>query len=445
MRHRIAGGALCLLGLALAGCSGPGDEHYPTGISASGGGSGNPASSAVVSKADLHGWDRRLLEIAQELPFIAAVSFDHTTDEAVVHTVDLQRALGESERVRLALNARGFRSNDRGPLRRVRFVPSRFDAQSLLGWRVRARELLGDQGVSVIDLDDYNATIRVEVTNSTHLGAVAAHLRALGIPAGAVTIIVAPAWFPSATIWLAGKHRPTLGGLELSWKLGSATYLCTLGLNAYRNGVRGFLTNSHCSDIQGAVDGESFYQDDVSIWNLIGTEQLDPGFWSGGACPPGRVCRRSDALWGSYNETPTSAGKVAVSTTIGSGSTPGSLVSTVQYAVDAAGIRSVTPGCCSTLYKTGRTTGTTAGSINKVCFDTPLSSSNKTLLCQSSVTAPSGAGDSGSPVFSPPDGNGMVEVYGLLWAGNCLVGTCTEYTFSDGDNIVADLPGLVIQ
>src|SRR5206468_1597259 len=67
--------------------------------------------------------------------------------------------------------------------------------------------------------------------------------------------------------------------------------------NAVRAGVSGFVTASHCSDTQGAVDGTQYYQPLNQVpAEFIGTEIADPAYRRNIAgCPHGRVCRYSDS------------------------------------------------------------------------------------------------------------------------------------------------------
>src|SRR6266571_4981973 len=87
--------------------------------------------------------------------------------------------------------------------------------------------------------------------------------------------------------------RPVTGGLQIRF----SSFLCSLSFNAARAGISGFVTASHCSDKQGAVDGTLYYQplDQVAA-EFIGTEIADPSFFRHSpGCPHARRCRYSDA------------------------------------------------------------------------------------------------------------------------------------------------------
>lgn len=71
---------------------------------------------------------------------------------------------------------------------------------------------------------------------------------------------------------------------------------CTLGFNAVRNGVLGFVMNSHCTGRHLKFDGIRMYQDDVLGSEYIGKESVDPPYFT---CGPNYkyACRYSDAAF----------------------------------------------------------------------------------------------------------------------------------------------------
>ena len=90
------------------------------------------------------------------------------------------------------------------------------------------------------------------------------------------------------------------------------------------NGDEGFVTASHCSDRQGAVDGTRYYQPSSQVANsFIGTEIVDPPYVrNSSGCPKGRKCRRSDANFSSRDAGARtfSLGTIARTNAPGSGS-----------------------------------------------------------------------------------------------------------------------------
>ena len=71
-----------------------------------------------------------------------------------------------------------------------------------------------------------------------------------------------------------GYNTPLVGGIEIQPQY---TGNCTLGFGARRNGVYGFVTNSHCTRYRNRVDGDRMRQEG----SLIGYETADA---------PGRGC-----------------------------------------------------------------------------------------------------------------------------------------------------------
>ncbi len=403
----------------------------------------------VVEESAVSGWDRELLHLARRIPGFGGLYFDTLTKSDVVYLQDVSHSATARTTLTSYFTYRDQLTPSRAGGRAMSFRPAKYSVMELVEWRVKARSLLSNRKVAMVDLDDEANRVRVSVQDGATRRFVEQSLPQLKIPRSAVIIDRADGWFQSAQ--LTDRVRPTIGGLQTLWRRGSTTFFCSLGFNVHRNGVRGFLINSHCSDVQGALDGETYYQKSVTSGDLIGTEAFDPPFWTGTKngipCPSGRVCRNSDALWANYNAATTSVSRVAETTVIGTGTNPGSKTIGIQRPVSKKGLFSIYPQCCE-LTKTGASTGTTRGFLYRVCYDGNLAGSTKTLMCQSSALAGSSGGDSGSPVYLAPrfpsDGD-SARIVGLLWAGNCSSGVCSEFGFSDGSDILQEFSGLTFQ
>ena len=112
-------------------------------------------------------------------------------------------------------------------------------------------------------------------------GQVRAALARLGLPANAavveetepVTFAVAPRPKPGGGSSLQGRVRPTEGGIQINFP----GFLCTLGFNAKDGTQLSFITNSHCTNVQGGVDNTPYWQPLQSVDNVqIATEVEDP-------------------------------------------------------------------------------------------------------------------------------------------------------------------------
>jgi hypothetical protein len=156
------------------------------------------------------------------------------------------------------------------------------------------------------------------------------------------------------------------------------------------------VTNSHCTNTQGGVEGTVYHQPSASgTTNRIGQEIADPTYFTGGSCPSGRRCRFSDS---SFARVPHPSGP-AVATALGTIARPavGSFtwngVDTFTITAEAA------PVVGQSVTKVGRTTGRTSGTVQQTCANFNVSGTTITQLCQSRASFASAGGDSGSAVF----------------------------------------------
>lgn len=316
---------------------------------------------------------------------------------------------------------------------RVEVHQGEYDFRDLFAWKREVRDLLAQPGALSLDIDEQRNRLSFGVEREA-LDAFTAELPALlrstRVPLEAVLVEAAE---PTLTQeQLIDKIRPIPGGVQIqNWNGGT----CTLGVNAIRPGanslIKGFVTNSHCTDQRGAVEGTVFAQNVLNFGNLVGTEIADPNFFTNltnSDCPSGRKCRYSDAVFVDYvGDQMSEGGKIANPIFCGSGGFPGTLdVFSFQPRLPVAGPLFSNPSG-SILTKVGRTTGCTFGSVKETCTDVKawdkhplfpgyIIDTGITMLCQNRVSALSQGGDSGSPVFLNQDGEAWVA--GILWGGN---------------------------
>ena len=130
-------------------------------------------------------------------------------------------------------------------------------------------------GVVFTDADETRGRLVVGVLDRDVEGPVRGRLRALEVTNQAVDIVETDAIFALAT--LRDTSSDIQGGLQIRF----SQFLCSLGFMPSANGEQGFVTASHCSDRQGAVDGTSYYQPSSQVPNgLIGNEIADPAICS---------------------------------------------------------------------------------------------------------------------------------------------------------------------
>jgi hypothetical protein len=286
-------------------------------------------------------------------------------------------------------------------------------------------------GVVFTDADETRGRVVVGVLDRGVQGLVRATAARLGVAEQDVEIVETEPIFQVAT--LRQFTRPVVAGVQIRF----SAYVCSLGFNAIRKGVLGFVTASHCSDQQGTVDGTQYYQPVNQVpAEFIGTEIADPAYrrnFSG--CPRGRVCRYSDSNFVEGDSNVDFAlGTIAKTT----GPNNGSLEVAGTFSIMGEAVALVG----NTANKVGRTTGWGQGAVTRTCTNTGVSGSNIVLLCQTFVENNSAVivqgGDSGSPVFRI-EGGSSVTLLGNLWGGNS---SGTLFVYSPMSGIVAELGAL---
>lgn len=282
-------------------------------------------------------------------------------------------------------------------------------------WFAQASPVVLDlPGAVFADHDEVNGRLVFGVERGASTEGMRRALAALGIPASEYVIRETEPIYQVAT--LRDVWRPTQGGIQIHF----GQYLCTMGFNADDGAERSFITNSHCTNKQGGVQGTQYYQPtSTANGSVIATEVEDPNYFRGGACPKGKKCRYSDAARALYS-TSVASNRGIVSKT--SGPNNGSLTVTGAFTVTSQNNTSSSYPAGTTVNKVGRTTGWTQGNVTQTCVNTNVSGTNITQLCQTFVQNPGGAvlvggGDSGSNVFRITSGDN-VELVGILWGGS---------------------------
>jgi hypothetical protein len=276
-------------------------------------------------------------------------------------------------------------------------------------------EVLDVPGTVFADLDEANGRLLFGIEHGRAAApAVRNALARLGIPESAYAIVETEPIYPVAT--LRDRHRPTVAGIQIHF----GGYLCSLGMNADDGTERSMITASHCTNVQGGVEGTQYYQPTSSNDpTVIATEVEDPPYFRGNGCSKSKVCRYSDASRALYNPAVASTrGSIAQT----SGANNGNLDLAALFTVTSQDNTTSSFGIGTTVNKVGRTTGWTQGNVTNTCVNTNVSGTRIQQLCQTFVQNPNGAvlvggGDSGSGVFRILSGNN-VEMVGILWGGS---------------------------
>jgi hypothetical protein len=412
MRHRTVVSSVVLM-LALAGC----DTDRLTQPTLS---TGHPDPIGVAVQ---QGEADDPVALARSVPGFGGFFLDDQGTPAIYLKDAAQRGTAES-----AL-APWFSARGRAP-GTMRVLKADFEWAELQRWFTQASpEALSVPGVVSTDADEAHNRVRIGVEDAAAAAQVRSVLARLGVPASAVNVEVTEPIRQLAT--LRGTVRPVVAGVQINFP----GFLCSLGFNASRGGVRGFVTASHCTTTQGGVEATPYFQPLQSVQpTQIATETVDPVYSAGGGCPAGRLCRRSDAAFATYiNGTQNTLGRIARTSSTRSNNL--TIVGNWTITSNAAS-SSFTVG--QQVNKVGRTTGWSQGPVTATCVNVNVSGTNITQLCQTIVSATVGSGDSGSDVFSITSGTN-VKLNGILWGGSSDGKT---FVFSPLANVSAELGAL---
>jgi hypothetical protein len=358
------------------------------------------------------------LAVAQAVPGFGGYFLDAGGAPTLYLTDPAQRPVAE-QALAAFLASRDFTAAD------LQVFQGTYEYTQLDAWYRLARpSAFGVSGIVLGDVDEGQNRLRFGVLSATAALGVRGAVATLGIPAGAVLVEQRAPVVAVAT--LRDRVRPTKGGLQINFFPTPAgtpgvSLICTLGFNAERFGISGFITNSHCSNVEGGEETPTLYYQNLrsgGAANFIANEVDDPQWTSqlNPDCPPPLACRYSDALRAEYVAGAELAlGRIArvdeVTTT---------LDDTLHTIAGEWRIRAkrADPVQGEIAHKTGRTTGWTNGPTTATCVDVLALGTTHIRLCQAFVTALVDGGDSGSPVFFRKGNNSNVTLIGILWGGS---------------------------
>lgn len=403
-----------LVVLVLAAC---GEPSSPPPRSA-------PVSASVVGASGIRPAEARLHELARDVPGFGGYFID-STGLTVAYVTDLAR--GEALRRRVLQLTR---AGHPGPTAaRVEIRKGDFDFPSLAHWRdIVSDQLLGViPGVVMSDADEAANRVTVGIDDARHPGARGEVMRALarlGVPLAAVRLVVSgqvspavaspPLTARAASMMLnqslTDVPSPLVAGyLAVTPDLGHG---CTFGPVVNYNGRAAVLLNSHCTSTTYGYDGSTIYTTDFAA---IGSEGIDPGAQCGSGC------RRSDAAL-IYLSTGVSfdVGRIARTTNVtytwgSAGSLAVDQSNPTSDIVAVAAMSDVVSGM--SVFKTGRTTGTTGGTVSNTCADI-LATDGLKRDCTITSTYYVAGGDSGSPMYANAPGAGGVRLIGIVWGAD---------------------------
>ncbi len=303
----------------------------------------------------------------------------------------------------------------------LKVLRGQFEWAELERWQADGgAEALAVPGAVFTDADEASNRVRIGVEHGAAAAGVRAALARRGVPAEAVIIEETAPIERMATLQNDNTRR---AGLQINFP----GFVCTLGFN---DGTGSFITNSHCTNEQGGEENTPYGQPLLSI-ATVAVEVNDPDYTTGGGCPAGRRCRRSDAARANYVQGVQGAhGQIA--RTAQPNRKRNALEITGTFTITGENLGGGIVG--NVVNKIGRTTGWTQGQITNVGVNTNVSGSDITQLSQTFVSAGVGGGDSGSPVFSLSGSN--ATLHGILWGGSI---NGKSFVFSPLGNVEGEL------
>ncbi len=311
----------------------------------------------------------------------------------------------------------------------------------LLKWFDELEPVLDIEGTWFVDLDEARNRLVVGVEDLRLSERIRAMVSRQRIPEGAV-IVKKTEPIEYDVLELSQVVQPTLGGARILFSDSG----CTLGFNATLGGRTGFVTNSHCTDVQGSVTG-TVYQ---SVGIQLGVEFRDPPYYQCGYPGFYRSCRRSDSAFVHYDEG-----------LRGRSFRLGEIFRTTYWRGPAQGPGSTTidpdkptmPIVGSHAYpfngvmvdKVGAKTGWTYGFVNRTCATANVNAyvdgRRVRLYCQDRANFTADKGDSGAPVFYWNRDYSAV-LCGLHWGGSGT-GSNRRSWFSSLGRVELDLGPLI--
>lgn len=349
----------------------------------------------------------------------------------------------------------------------VEVVPARYDFASLVAWKEMSNPFM-EIGVKLIDADEKTNTVTLGIYDPAIESSVREAASKIGIPDDALTIEIMNEVKEAG--WDLQDYAPYLeSGYEIMFGP-SDTQKCTMGPIAFRGSfsgaIGGFLMNSHCSAVKGAVDNNPFYQE-TWAWpgEYIGYEIVDPAWTSSGASsarasdgdgygmfgPPvgGRPYRYSDAAFADMETSRNTLFGQLARTRWRNQNSVGDRERVGSFLIVADALNNSQHMVGVELNKVGRSSGWTYGPIARACFNQPDPQDNsRDLKCQYTVDGLAQGGDSGSAVFRITPGTNDVTLYGLLWGRTTFNGVdIPPFYFSSWQSVNNELryPGVGAQ
>jgi hypothetical protein len=193
----------------------------------------------------------------------------------------------------------------------------------------------------------------------------------------------------------------------------SPAHDCTLGIVLNYNGVRSFLTASHCTVLTMVPDGDTATQPTHGPpFHVIGYESSDPWAFPCG----GNLCRNADAAIYRMADTVQSQIGLIARTTSSAHSGPGSMTWDTSNPWFIINDLDPNPVVGTAINKMGQASGWTYGTVTGTCQDKQEQFyPNQWVYCNTQTDAYVHVGDSGGPVFEFDASSGFAKFAGITW------------------------------
>lgn len=308
---------------------------------------------------------------------------------------------------------------------KVRHTDVETSFADLQSWRLHLRNNLHRGLIAALSVDGAGNRVAVTLLGDDKRADFLALLDRLGVPPQSVALSVGK---PGKTATLSSTVRPPVGGIEVRGRL-----TCTLGTNVSWNGLNGFLTAGHCSDIEAATDNGTFYQGRTSTGQplayAVGTENYEPGYSSAAFCKtespePSLPCRLSDVTFVQYSVPSNRARLIKTTETTNSITiATDAQGNPVEYDVTAAYGSELTLG--TVLNNVGKRSGFKQAKVASLSADVyygdyfHVNAVKMTAISGEAITCD---GDSGGPWFSRT-GTTTAKLAGIQFGGVTMVAT----------------------
>jgi len=346
--------------------------------------------------------DDLFMQIGAMVPAFGGVYVDPDTNTMYVYMVPGQS--GDMSDLETAMNS--VLGPDMPQEQNVVSLQGQYTFVQLKTWQESLDpEVLVMSGVVSTGINHATNQLEIGVVNNQVAAQVSAEVAAYGVPAQAVSVVIEAQPQQESNrdcTSVQSLCRPVVGGLQIHANLDPENVFSTLTFNATRNGVRGFVTCSHCAN-QAFRNTGTLYDQNLLNSARIGTEIVNPplvGGILGGLypCPGAIICRLSDSSFAEYKDLVIRKVGYIARPSVNQVAWNGT-----DYFRIVAYSRSIQG---EYIAKVGRSTGRTEGQVGRTCRNLVLGNPNdpidnppRVMLCQNQATYRSAGGDSGSPVF----------------------------------------------